>query len=124
MEVESTNHNIVLEKAVAFSVRIVNLWKYLTNKKREYDLSRQVKRSGTSIGANITEAIYASSKKDFIAKLYIANKESHETEYWLNVLAKTDFITDEEYRSLYSDNEELSRLITSIIKTSKENLNS
>ena len=113
--------DIIGEKCMNFSVRIVNLWKYLL-KRQEYDISRQVKRSGTSIGANVCEALYASSKKDFLNKIYIAYKELGETKYWLRILSKTELITEDSFSSLYSDCEELDHIIASIIKTTKENI--
>ena len=94
--------NVVQEKSEALAVRIVNLWKYLL-KHQEYDISRQVKRSGTSVGANICEALYAASKKDFLNKIYIAYKELGETKYWLRVLNKTDLLENDSFTSLYSD---------------------
>ncbi len=114
--------NAVQDKSEALAVRIVNLWKYLL-RHQEYDISRQVKRSGTSVGANICEALYASSKKDFLNKMYIAYKELGETKYWLRVLYKTELIDSPSYSSLYSDCEELDKIISSIIKTTKENIN-
>ncbi|MBQ0019182.1 MAG: four helix bundle protein [Bacteroidales bacterium] len=114
--------NPVLDKSEALAVRVVNLWKHLL-KQHEYDISRQIKRSGTSIGANISEALYASSKKDFLNKFYIAYKELGETKYWLRLLRRTELITSDSFSSIYSDCEELDRLISSIIKTTKENLN-
>ena len=114
--------NPVLNKSEALAVRVVNLWKHLL-KQHEYDISRQIKRSGTSIGANISEALYASSKKDFLNKFYIAYKELGETKYWLRLLRRTELITSDSFSSIYSDCEELDRLISSIIKTTKENLN-
>ncbi len=114
--------NAVQDKSEALAVRIVNLWKFLL-KQQEYDISRQVKRSGTSVGANVCEALYAASKKDFLNKMYIAYKELGETKYWLRVLNKTELITQDSFTSLYSDCEELDHIITSIIKTTKENIN-
>ncbi|MBR4757975.1 MAG: four helix bundle protein [Bacteroidaceae bacterium] len=114
--------NVVQEKSEALAVRIVNLWKYLL-KHQEYDISRQVKRSGTSVGANICEALYAASKKDFLNKIYIAYKELGETKYWLRVLNKTDLLENDSFTSLYSDCEELDHIIASIIKTTKEKIN-
>lgn len=111
----------VQERAEDFAVRIVNLWKYLL-KHQEYDMSRQVKRSSTSIGANITEAIFAASKRDFLNKMYIAYKECGETKYWLRILHKTEFITQEEFDSLYNDATEIDKMLTSIIRTTKANL--
>ena len=113
--------NVVQDKSEALAVRVVNLWKYL-HKHQEYDISRQVKRSGTSIGANVCEALYAASKKDFLNKMYIAYKELGETKYWLRVLSKTELMTPDSFTSLYSDCEELDHIISSIIKTTKENI--
>ncbi|MBO7470993.1 MAG: four helix bundle protein [Bacteroidaceae bacterium] len=114
--------NAVQDKSEALAVRIVNLWKFLL-KQQEYDISRQVKRSGTSIGANVCEALYAASRKDFLNKMYIAYKELGETKYWLRVLSKTELITHDSFTSLYSECEELDHIIASIIKTTKENIN-
>ena len=114
--------NVVQERSEALAVRIVNLWKYLL-KHQEYDISRLVKRSGTSVGANICEALYAASKKDFLNKMYIAYKELGETKYWLRLLNKTELVTHDSFTSLYSDCEELDKIISSIIKTTKENIN-
>lgn len=113
--------NVVQDKSEQLAIRIVNLWKYLL-KRQEFDISRQVKRSGTSVGANVCEALYASSKKDFLNKIYIAYKELGETKYWLRILNKTELITEDSFSSLYSDCEELDHIIASIIKTTKENI--
>lgn len=113
--------NPIQMKSEALAVRIVNLWKYLIQN-HEYDISRQIKRSGTSVGANICEALCASSKKDFLNKFYIAFKELGETKYWLRILSKTQLISTEQYSSLYSDCDDLDKIISSIIKTTKENL--
>ena len=113
--------NAVQEKSEALAIRIVNLWKYLL-KHQEYDISRQVKRSGTSVGANVCEALYGASKKDFLNKMYIAYKELGETKYWLRILSKTELITPDSFTSLYFDCEELDHIIASIIKTTKENI--
>ena len=114
--------NAVQDKSEALAIRIVNLWKYLL-KHQEYDISRQVKRSGTSVGANVCEALYAASKKDFLNKMYIAYKELGETKYWLRVLSRAELIMHDSFTSLYSDCEELDHIIASIIKTTKENIN-
>lgn len=114
--------NPILSKSEDFAVRAVNLWKYLTNK-REFHMSVQIKRSGTSVGANVTEAQFAQSKKDFISKMHIALKECSETQYWLRVLYRTEFVSEEEYSSIYADSEELARMLSAIIKTSKEDIN-
>ncbi|MEE0951685.1 MAG: four helix bundle protein [Paludibacteraceae bacterium] len=117
--------NIILDKSKAFAIRIVNLYKYLYKNDdplmREYVMSKQILRSGTSIGANAREARRAQSTPDFITKLYIALKEADETSYWLELLHETGFITDEMFESVYADCEELLKLLTSIIKTTQEN---
>jgi four helix bundle protein len=112
--------NAVLEKSFAFAVRIVNLYKYLTEQKKEYVLSKQLLRCGTSIGANATEAQRAQSKPDFISKMSIALKEAYETDYWLRLLNATEYITEEAFRSMSNDNEELISLLISICKTAKK----
>ena len=111
--------NPVLEKSFAFSVRIVNMYKYLTEQKKEYILAKQLLRCGTSIGANVTEAQRAQSKPDFISKMSIALKEAYETEYWLRLLYATDFVAEDAYLSMRKDNEELISLLIAICKTSK-----
>jgi four helix bundle protein len=116
-------NNLVQQKSYAFAVRIVKLYQYLTNTKKEYVLSKQILRSGTSIGANVEEAIGGQSKADFIAKLSIAYKEARETAYWLRLLKDTDYLTEKEFQSIYPDAEELCKIIGSIQKTTKENLN-
>ena len=113
--------NAVLEKSFSFAVRIVNLYKHLTEQKKEYVLSKQLLRCGTSIGANTTEAQRAQSKPDFISKISIALKEAYETEYWLRLMHETQYITEAAYKSLRDDNEELISLLIAICKTAKEN---
>ena len=113
--------NLVLQKSKAFAVRIIRLYQYLNDEKKECVLSRQVLRSGTSIGANIKEAIRAQSTADFLSKMQIALKEASESEYWLELLGETGYITDEAADSVLQDCRELIRLITSIVRTSKEN---
>jgi len=115
--------DIILEKSEKFAVRIIRLYQFLTENKKEYVLSKQILRSGTSIGANITEAKSGFSKKDFLAKMYIAFKECSETLYWLNLLVKTDYLTEEQYNSISSDAIELRKILSSITKTAKENDN-
>ena len=112
--------NAVLEKSFAFAVRIVNLYKYLTEQKKEYVLAKQLLRCGTSIGANATEAQRAQSKPDFISKMSIALKEAYETEYWLRLLNATDFVSNDAYKSMHEDNEELISLLIAICKTAKK----
>ena len=115
------NNNIVLEKAFAFAIRIVNLYKYLCNEKREYVLSKQLLRCGTSIGANINEAQAGQSKADFIAKMSIASKEARESKYWIELLTKTDYLdkNKKHTQTLINEIEELIKLLTSIIKSSQ-----
>ncbi len=109
----------VEEKSFLFAVRIVNLHKHLTGR-IEYHLSKQILRSGTSIGANIAEAQQAQSNADFISKLSIALKESAETAYWLRLLNATEQLTDTEYFSLITDCREIEKMLTAIIKSSKK----
>jgi four helix bundle protein len=115
--------NLVQQKSYAFAVRIVKLYQYLTQTKKEFTLSKQILRSGTSIGANVEEAIGGQSKADFIAKLSIAYKEARETAYWLRLLKDTDYLTEKEFQSIYPDAEELCKIIGTIQKTTKQNLN-
>ncbi len=109
--------NISIEKSFEFSVRIVNLCKYLTQKKKEYILSKQLLRSGTSIGANITEAQRGQSKADFAAKMNIALKEAYETEYWIRLLFRTEYLNVKEYESIHNEILELISILMSICKT-------
>ena len=114
--------NIILDKTMNFAVRIVNLYKFMVNGKCEYTLSKQLLRSGTSIGANVHEAHNAQSKKDFLAKMYIAFKEVSESEYWITLLMRTDFLSEEQAESILNDCIEIKKILTSIIKTTKEQL--
>lgn len=102
-----------------FAVRIVNLYKFLVNEQKEFVLSKQILRSGTSIGANIREGEQAQSRADFINKMNIALKEANETEYWLELLMKTDYISQKQYESINDDSIELNKLLITIIKTKK-----
>ena len=113
--------NVVLEKSFAFAVRIVNLYKYLCAEKREYVLSKQLLRCGTSIGANVNEAQAGQSKADFIAKMSIASKEARESKYWIELLTKTDYLdkNKKHTKTLINEIEELIKLLTSIIKSSQ-----
>lgn len=113
--------NIVKEKSFSFAVRIVNLNKHLVNKKREFVLSKQLLRSGTAIGALIRESEHAESKADFIHKLSISLKEANETDYWIDLLCQTGYLTEQEHKSIKADVLELLKLLISIIKTSKNN---
>ena len=112
-------NNPIEEKSFAFSVRIVRLYKHLTQRKHEYVLSKQILRSGTSIGANISEAEYAQSKPDFYAKMSIALKEANETHYWLRLLYASEYINRTEFESLFRDVNELLRLLISICKSAQ-----
>ncbi len=111
-------NNIILEKSKRFAVRIVRMYKYLCDEKREFVLSKQVLRSGTSIGANVAEATRGYSKQDFMAKIGIALKETSETEYWLELLYETDYITERQFNDILSDCKELIRILTAILNTS------
>ena len=112
--------SIVGDKSLAFGKRIARCYRYLRDKKKETVMSKQLLRSGTSIGANVREGLYAQSRKDFISKLNIALKEAGETDYWLDVIHSADYFNDQEFNSLKTDNEELLKLLTTIIKTTKE----
>ena len=112
--------SILKDKSKAFALRVIRLYKYLCEEKKEYILSKQLLRSGTSIGANISEAFYGQSEADFVSKLSIAQKETGETMYWLELLHESEYLKRNEYDSIYSDAEELVRLLTSSIKTVKE----
>lgn len=109
--------NIVLKKSMDFAVRIVKLYKYLRDEKRESVLSKQLLRCGTSVGANLNEAQEAVSQKEFEAKVYIALKEARESEYWLKLLYMTDYLNQDEYGSLNNDCTELLKLLVTITKS-------
>jgi len=113
--------NTVRDKSFRFALRIVKLYQYLKEEKKEYVLSKQVLRSGTAIGALIRESQHAESKADFIHKLAIALKEANETEYWIELLFHSEYLEQKSYQSIHADIEELLKLLTSIIKTTKEN---
>ncbi|MBQ8154184.1 MAG: four helix bundle protein [Prevotella sp.] len=115
-------NNVVLNKSDAYSDRILKLYQYLTSQKNEFVLSKQILRSGTSIGANVVESRNAQGGKDFVNKLNIALKEADETEFWLKKLYKGDYITEKQYDSMHRDNDEIVRLLTSIIKTMKQRM--
>ena len=114
--------NILKDKAYNFALRIVKLYQFLANEKKEFVMSKQVLRSGTSIGANIEEANQAQSKIDFVHKLSISQKESFETHYWIRLLRDSEFLNEKLANSLLKDCEEIQKLITSSIKTAKINL--
>ncbi len=117
-----TKDSIIRQKTFDFAIRVVNLYKYIVTDKKEYVLSKQLLRSGTSIGANVNEALYGQSKRDFISKLHISIKEASETKYWLELLNATGYLDEKEYNSIANDNVEILKILTSIIKTSKQNL--
>ncbi len=111
--------SILKDKSKAFALRIIRLYNFLCKDKCEYVLSKQLLRSGTSIGANVAEAFYGQSEADFIAKLSISQKEAGETMYWLELLHESEYLNDNEFNSVYADAEELMKLLTSSIKTVK-----
>ncbi len=112
--------NVLLTKSFAFAIRIVRLYKYLVEQKKEYTLAKQLLRSGTAIGALVREAQNAESNKDFIHKLGIAQKECDETSYWLELLFETDYLTNEEFDSIHKNVYELLKIIKSSILTMKQ----
>lgn len=114
--------NAIKDKSKAFAIRIVRLYHYLTEEKKEWILSKQLMRSGTSIGANVVEALAAISKKDFLAKMYISFKECCETEYWLELLHDTEHLTDDEFESINQDNLALKKILSSITLTTAQNI--
>ena len=118
-------NNIILDKSFNFATRVVKLYKYLTIEKKEYVLSKQLLRCGTSIGANINEAQAGQSKADFIAKMSIASKEARESKYWMDLLIKTNYlnIEDKHTKSLQNDIKEIIKLLTSIVKSCQESKN-
>lgn len=114
------NNNIIVDKSKAFALRAIKIYKYLCDEKKEFVLSKQLLRSGTSIGANVREAIRGQSKADFIFKLNISLKEASESEYWLELLHESGYITNIEFESIHTDCVELIKILISIINSSKE----
>ncbi len=114
-------NNVIANKSRTFAIRIINLYKYLCAEKHEYILSKQLLRAGTSIGANIKEAIQAQSRNDFISKMNISLKEASETEYWLDLLYETSYISEKEFKSIAADCNGINKILISIVKTSKNN---
>ena len=112
--------NVIVDKSKVFALRIIKLYKYLNEEKHEYILSKQLIRSGTSIGANIMEAIRGQSNADFTAKMNIALKEASETEYWLELLHKSDYLTNEQFDSIHSDCIEILKILMAIINSSRK----
>ena len=114
--------SIVYDKAFNFAIKIVKLYKYLCENKKEFILSKQLIRSGTSIGANIAEGLEGQSTKDFVSKLSIALKEAVESRYWIDLLKETEYLTEEQYNIINNDITELIKMLTRIIKTTKEKM--
>lgn len=115
--------NIVKNKSFSFAIRIVKTYQFLIGEKKEFVLSKQLLRSGTSVGAMVREAEHAETKKDFIHKMGVAQKEINETIYWLELLNETDYLTQEQFENINKDAIEVIKLVTSIIKSSKANIN-
>ena len=109
--------NPIVDKSRSFAIRIIKLFKYLTDTKKEFILSKQLLKSGTSIGANIHEGVRGQSKADFGSKMSIALKEAHETSYWLDLLHEGEYINHNEFESINQDCEELCKMLMSIVKT-------
>ncbi len=116
------SESIIQKKSYSFSIRIVNLYKYLVKEHKEYTLAKQLLRCGTSIGANVEEASGGQSKKDFLSKLSIAYKEARETRYWLRILKDTEYINNNMFISLFNDCEEILKILSKIQTTVKTNL--
>lgn len=116
-------NSIVGEKSENFAVRIVNLCNYLKKEKHENVISRQLLKSGTSVGANINEALNGFSRKDFLAKMYVSFKECRETQFWLKLLYRTGYLNEKEYRSIDADCTELLRILTGITRTTSQSIN-
>jgi len=114
-----SKESVIVDKSFDFAERIVKLYKYLINEKKEYILSKQILRCGTSIGANVSEAHGSISTSDFSNKISIAYKETKETDYWLRLLHRTNYINDKMFNSLLNDIDELSKILFSIIKTTR-----
>ena len=108
--------SVLLEKSMSFAVRVVKLYQHLESERKEFVMSRQLLRSGTSIGANVREGIYGQSRNDFTAKMSIALKEAVETEYWLELLSRTGYLTEKQYGDIRDDAGELAKMLTSTVK--------
>ena len=114
------NENVIKTKTFAFAIRIVKLYQYLCNEKKEFTLSKQLLRSGTSVGAMVREAEYAETTKDFLHKLAIAQKEINETLYWLALLKETEYLESQHFESINTDAVEIIKILTSIIRSTKK----
>lgn len=113
--------NVIKTKSYSFAIRIVKAYKFLSSEQKEFVLSKQMLRSGTAVGALIRESEHAESKADFIHKMSISLKEANETEYWLMLLHDTEYLDTKSFQSIFSDCQELIKLLVSIIKTAKKN---
>lgn len=113
---------MIVKKSKDFALRIINMYNYLCAEKREYVMSKQILRSGTSIGANVREGVRGQTKPDFIAKMSVAQKEAEETCYWLELLYESGYINKSIFESMYRDNLEINRILASIILTARQNL--
>ena len=118
---KKNKNNMIQDESKAFAIRIINLYKYLRENKHELVLSKQLLRSGTSIGANISESVFGQSDMDFISKLSIALKESNETRYWLELLHETNYLDDKQFISIHDDCEKIKATLINIINTTKKN---
>ena len=114
--------SVAADKSFKFAVRVVNLYRFLDEEKHEYAMSKQLLRSGTSIGANISEALHAQGKRDFLSKINIALKEANESAYWIELLHATKYINDKQSESIYTYCNEIISLLAAIVKTTKKNL--
>ena len=114
--------NIIKEKTFTFAIRIVKLYKYMCDEKKEYTLSKQLLRSGTSVGAMVREAEHAETKKDFVHKMAIAQKEINETMYWLDLLKETEYLSAHHHKSISIDAVEIIKILTSIILSTKSSI--
>ncbi len=114
--------NPILEKSFTFALRIVRLYRYLVEEKKEYILSKELLTSGTHIGKHVKEAVDAESRQVFISEMGIARRKASETEYWLQLLSQSDLLTEKQFVSIEADRQEIFKLLTSIVKTSKENV--
>ena len=119
---KNDRNSIIYDKSFKFAIKTVNLYKHLCTKQKEYVLSKQLLRSGTSIGANINEALEAQTRKDFIAKLAIALKEASETRYWINLIVATEYLEREHGEILINELTEIIKILNKMIKTAKQNL--
>ena len=122
MIMERYKNNIIISKSIDFAVRIAKLYRYLTETKHEYVMSKQLLRSGTSIGANAFEAVDGQSRSDFLAKMNISLKETNETMCWVVVLYKAEYLSESEYISINEDVVELKKILTSIVKKTKQDI--